>query len=129
MRTAYFSALTLGVWLCATSTLALAQDPHQLHIDDTGKVLAEHQQHHAKRGDKISWVRHTGAKKSWYVKFTGDSPCAEGKEFTAGSRAFCTVNAVCDKTGDPGCKSYRYQSATARRAKLNDPEIVIDPRN
>ena len=127
-RKAYFSALTLGVWLCATSTLALAQDPHQLHIDDTGKVLPEHQQHHAKKGDKITWVRHSGAKKTWYVKFNGDSPCAEGKEFSNRRKGACTVNAVCDKAGDAGCKSYHYQSATARQAQLNDPEIVIDPR-
>jgi hypothetical protein len=128
MRKVYCSAFFLGVWLCAAASLALAQDPHQLHIDDTGKVLAEHNQHHANRGDKISWVRQTGAKKSWYVKFTADSPCAEGKEFGTGRRASCTVNAVCDKAGDPGCKSYHYQSATARRSRMNDPEIVIEPR-
>lgn len=128
MRKAYFSALALGVWLCAASTLALAQDPHQLHIDDTGKVVPEHQQHRARPGDKISWVRRTGAKKSWYIRFPGDSPCAEGKEFRTGGRTSCTVNAVCNKAGDPGCKSYHYQSATARRRQMNDPEIVIEPR-
>jgi hypothetical protein len=125
MRKAYFSAVALGAWLCAASTLALAQDPHQLHIDDTGKVIPAHQQHHAKKGDKISWVRQSGAKKSWYVKFTGDSPCAEGKEFRSGRRTSCTVT-VCTTAGDPGCKSYHYQSATAPKAQLNDPEIVID---
>lgn len=129
MRKAYFSALTLGAWLCAASTLALAQDPHQLNIDDAGKVVPEHAQHRASKGDKISWVRQTGAKKTWYVKFTADSPCAEGKEFRAGRRTSCTVNAACDKAGDKGCKSYHYQSATARQAQLNDPEIVIQPRN
>lgn len=128
MRKALFSALALGAWLYSASSIALAQNPHQLHIDDTGKVLPEHQQHHAKRGDKISWVRHTGAKKTWYVKFTADSPCAEGKEFSTSGRKACTVNVVCDKAGDPGCKSYHYQSATARQAQLNDPEIVIEPK-
>jgi hypothetical protein len=127
MKKTYFSALTLGAWLCAASTLALAQDPHQLHIDDAGKVVPEHAQHHASKGDKISWVRQSGANKTWYVKFTGDSPCAEGKEFRAGRRTSCTVNAVCNKAGDKGCKSYHYQSATARQAQLNDPEIVIEP--
>ncbi len=126
MRKAFISALTLGTWLCAASSIALAQDPNQLHIDDTGKVLPEHQQHHARKGDKISWVRQSGAKKTWYVKFTGDSPCAEGKEF-GGKRHTCTVKAVCNKAGDAGCKSYHYQSATARQAQLNDPEIVLDP--
>jgi len=120
-----FMAFTVGAWLGATSCIALAQDPHQLRIDDTGKVVPEHQQHHAKKGDKISWVRQSGAKKTWYVKFTADSPCAEGKQFRNGRG--CTVKAVCNKAGDPGCKSYHYQSATARQAPLNDPEIVIDP--
>ena len=81
MRNAFFAAVTFGVWLLAVSAAALAQDPHQLHIDNTGKVLPQHQQHHARKGDKISWSRESGASKSWYVKFTGDSPCAEGKQF------------------------------------------------
>jgi hypothetical protein len=127
MRNAYFSALTLGTWLCAASSGALAQNPHQLRIDDTGKVVPEHQQHHAKKGDKISWVRQSDAKKPWYVKFTGDSPCVEGKEFGPKRHSSCTVKPVCNKAGDAGCKSYRYQSATARQAQLNDPEIVLDP--
>jgi hypothetical protein len=108
-------------------SLALAQSPHQLNIDDTGKVVPEHQQHHAKKGDKISWTRQSGAKKTWYVKFTADSPCAEGTEFGAKRHNTCTVKAVCNKAGDAGCKSYHYQSATARQAPLNDPEIVLDP--
>jgi hypothetical protein len=127
MRKAYFGALTFGVWLLAASGTALAQDPHQLHIDDTGKVLPEHQQHHAKKGDRISWTRNSGANKPWYVKFTGDSPCAEGKQFGPGRSGGCTIKAVCNKAGDAGCKSYHYQSATARRAQMNDPEIIIDP--
>jgi hypothetical protein len=126
MRKIHFTALTLAAWLCTASTLALAQNPHQLNIDDTGKVVPAHQQHHAKKGDKISWIRQSGAKKSWYVKFTGDSPCTVGKQFNSGRRTTCTVS-VCTKAGDPGCKSYHYQSATARQAQLNDPEIVIDP--
>jgi hypothetical protein len=128
MRKAYFAALTFGVWLLWASAPAVAQDPHQLQIDDTGKVLPEHQQHHAKKGDKISWTRQSGAAKTWYVKFTGASPCAEGKQFGSGRGGACTVKAVCNKAGDPGCKSYHYQSSTARKAQLYDPEIIIDPR-
>lgn len=127
MRKACLGALTFVLCAFATSAPALAQDPHQLHIDDSGKVLPQHQQHHAKKGDKISWTRDSGANKSWYVKFTGDSPCAEGKQFGSGRSGACTVKAVCNKAGDPGCKSYHYQSATARKAPLNDPEIIIDP--
>jgi hypothetical protein len=127
MRKAYVGALVIGAWLLAVSVPALAQDPHQLQIDDTGKVLPEHQQHHAKKGDKISWTRQSGSNKTWYVKFTGASPCAEGKQFSASGKGACTVKAVCNKAGDPGCKSYHYQSATARKAPLNDPEIIIDP--
>jgi hypothetical protein len=128
MKKALFAALAFGVWLFAGPFLALAQDPHQLHIDDGGKVLPEHQQHHATRGDRISWVRDKDVTKPWYVKFTKDSPCAEGKEFGTGHSGACTIKAVCDKAGDPGCKSYHYQSSTARRGQMNDPEIVIEPR-
>jgi hypothetical protein len=127
MTKVYFGAVTFGLLLSVTSGTALAQDPHQLQIDDTGKVIPAHQQHHAKKGDKISWTRESGANKTWYVRFTGDSPCAEGKQFGSGRSGACTVKSVCNKAGDPGCKSYHYQSATARRAQLNDPEIIIDP--
>jgi hypothetical protein len=127
MTKAYAGALAFGMWMFAASLPAIAQDPHQLHIDDTGKVLPEHRQHHAKKGDKISWTRDSGANKTWYVKFTGASPCAEGKQFVSGRSGGCTVKAVCNKAGDPGCKSYHYQSSTARKAPLNDPEIIIDP--
>lgn len=127
MSKAYLGAIILGLSLILMSPPAVAQNPHQLQIDDGGKVIPEHQQHHAKKGDKISWTRQSGANKSWYVKFTGDSPCAEGKQFGSGRSGSCTVKAVCNKAGDPGCKSYHYQSATARRAQLNDPEIIIDP--
>jgi hypothetical protein len=121
-----FAALTFGFYLVTACSVALAQDPHQLQIDDNGRVLPEHQQHHAKKGNKISWVRQTGAAKSWYVKFTGESPCMEGKTI-AGVRGACTVKAICNKSGDPGCKSYHYQSAIARKSPMNDPEIIIDP--
>ena len=124
MRKAHCNALVFSLF--AASTLALAQGPHQLLVDDNGQVVPEHRQHHAKKGDKISWSRQTGAKKTWYVKFTGDSPCAEGKELGTGRRITCTVNARCDKAGDPGCKSYHYQSATTRGGSMNDPEIIID---
>jgi len=127
MSKPYYGALAFAAWIFSVSTLAFAQDPHQLHIDDTGKVLPQHQQHHAKKGDKISWTRDSGANKSWYVKFTGVSPCAEGKQFGSERGGSCTVKAVCNKAGDPGCKSYHYQSATARKAPVNDPEIIIDP--
>ncbi len=126
MPKAHLGAFVLGLCLVAVSTPAQAQDPHQLAIDDNGKVLPEHQQHHAKKGDKVSWVRRSDRTKGWYVKFTGDSPCAEGKELGTGRRATCTVNVSCTNAGDRGCKSYHYQSATARGGQMYDPELVID---
>ncbi|MBV9768390.1 MAG: hypothetical protein JOZ32_02360 [Bryobacterales bacterium] len=127
MRNAYSGAIIFGVWLFVSSTLTFAQSPQQLQIDDTGKVIPAHQQHHGKKGDKISWTRQSGAGKSWYVRFTAASPCAEGKQFAMGRGGTCTVNVVCNKAGDPGCKSYHYRSSTMRGGRMNDPEIIIDP--
>jgi hypothetical protein len=127
MKNFYLGAFAVGICLLTPSAPALAQDPHHLLIDDTGKVVTEHQQHRAKKGDKISWARQSDSTKPWYVKFTGASPCAEGKQFGSGRSGVCTVKAVCNKAGDAGCKSYHYQSATARGAQLNDPEIIIEP--
>jgi hypothetical protein len=125
-KTAHLGAVTIGLWLFAVSTLAIPLNPHQLQIDDTGKVLPQFRQHHAKTGNKISWTRQNGAG-SWFVRFPGDSPCAEGKEFGDRHILVCTVSAVCSKAGDPACKAYHYRSATERGGQMNDPEIIVQP--
>jgi hypothetical protein len=125
MRRAYFGGLT-ALLLFSTSS-AYAQKSTQLHIDDGGRVLAKHEHHHTKFGRKITWMRHTGSAKPWFVKFTGDSPCAEGKEFGPGLARTCTINASCRKKGDPGCKAYPYQSATSSTSEPHDPEVIVDP--
>jgi hypothetical protein len=97
-----------------------------VQIDDTGTVIAAHQQRHVKNGQILRWRRtNTG---SWYVVFR-DSPCQNGtKEFgTVGGRpTICTITVECSKAGDPGCKSYHYSSATNPRATMHDPEIIVD---
>ncbi len=121
--------LSLGA--LAFALCAFAQDPHQLHIDDSGKVLPQHQQHHAKKGDKISWTRDSGANKSWYVKFTGGSPCTEGKRFGSGRGGACTVKAVCKPSpSDPGRPSANRDLPKRHgpeSAPLNDPETYHRP--
>jgi hypothetical protein len=126
-RKVYLGAATIGLWLFAVSTLAVPLNPHQLQIDDTGKVLPKFRQHRAKTGDKISWVRQTGSAGSWFVRFTSDSPCAEGREFGDRRILVCTVSAVCNKADEPACKSYHYRSATERGGQMNDPEIIVEP--
>ena len=123
----YLSRLALGVTLL-WSPLAFAQQMHTLHIDDQGKVLKKHQEHHVKSGNKVTWMRHSGAAKAWFVKFD-ESPCAEGSEFGSDRAKTCTINVVCEKNGDPGCKSYAYKSATGAAAAMNDPHVVVDPKS
>ena len=43
MKTAYFGVLAFALWMFAVCKPAFAQDPNQIHIDDSGKVLPEHQ--------------------------------------------------------------------------------------
>jgi hypothetical protein len=127
----YLSRVSLGVtllWSTLWSTQAFAQQLHKLHIDDTGKVLKQHQEHHVKAGHKVTWLRHTGGAKPWYVKFD-ESPCAEGKEFGSDRGKTCTINVACQAKGDPGCKSYSYSSATGATAAMQDPHVVVDPRS
>jgi hypothetical protein len=127
----YLSRVSLGVtllWSTLWSTQASAQQLHKLHIDDTGKVLQQHQEHHVKAGHKVTWLRHTGGAKPWYVKFD-DSPCAEGKEFGSDRGKTCTINVACQATGDLGCKSYSYSSATGATAAMQDPHVVVDPKS
>ncbi len=121
----YLSRLVLGTAL-VWSSQAFAQQLHELHIDDTGQVIKKHQTHHVKAGHKVTWLRHTGAGKPWYVKFD-ESPCAEGKEFGSDRGKTCTINVACHAKGDAGCKGYSYSSATGASASLSDPTVVVDP--
>jgi hypothetical protein len=122
---AYLRSLGLGS-LLLWSGHAWAAQQHKLHIDDTGAVIKAHQEHHAKVGNTITWVRHTGAGKPWYVKFD-ESPCAEGSEFGSDRAKSCTVKVACHAAGDKGCKAYSYHSATGAGATLTDPTVIIDP--
>jgi hypothetical protein len=117
-----FALPALLLW----STQAFGQQVHQVHIDDTGKVLKKHQTIHVKEGHKVTWVRHTGAAKPWYAKFD-DSPCAEGKEFGSDRAKSCTIKVACHAKGDAGCRAYSYNSSTGATASLQDPTVVVDP--
>jgi hypothetical protein len=125
MKQDYFSGLGLAALMLLGSSLAYSQT--RLHVDDDGKMIAAHQSHHTKSGKKVAWVRHTGSSKPWFVKFTADSPCKEGKEFGSDRAKTCTINVVCKAAGDPGCKSYQYESSTSPNVAAHDPEIIVDP--
>ena len=118
-----FSVFVVTILLLLVSNAAYGQ-PAQLGIDDNGQVVAQHQHHHARNGDKITWVRTSGSGKPWAVVFSA-SPCAEGGSFGPGRT--CTVKVACNKAGDAACKAYPYQSSLGGRAALYDPDIIIDP--
>jgi hypothetical protein len=97
-----------------------------IQIDDTGAVIPQHQERHVKNGQVVRWRRTSTG--SWFVIFR-DSPCENGEERfgTADGRPqTCTISVECSRPGDPGCKSYRYSSATSANATMHDPEIVVD---
>jgi len=121
----YFNGLGLAALLLSGSSLAYSQS--KLHVDDDGKMIAAHEKHHTKAGRKVTWQRHSNASKPWFVTFTGDSPCAEGKEFGSDRAKTCTINVACRAAGNPGCKSYAYKSATGPNDPQHDPEIIVDP--
>ena len=117
----YWGSVTV---LVLASTAVCGQQA-QLQIDDTGQVIANHQQHRAKNGDKITWQRKKGASKSWYVRFA-ESPCGEGSEFRSDGQAkTCTISVACNETDQSGCKSYNYSSATSPNSDLHDPVIIV----
>lgn len=124
MKRCFYRLSLSAVLLCACQ--AFSQQQHQLHIDDTGQVIKKHQTRHVKNGQKVTWLRHTGAAKPWYVKFD-ESPCAEGKEFGSDRSKTCTIQVACRAKGDAGCKSYAYNSATGATASMQDPHVVVDP--
>jgi hypothetical protein len=126
MKQDYLSSLGLAALLLLGSSVAYSQTP-KLHVDDDGKMIPGHESHHTKAGRKVAWVRHSGSSKPWFVKFTSDSPCKEGTTFGSAGAKTCTINAACKASGDAGCKSYKYSSATGPNGPMNDPEIIVDP--
>lgn len=124
MKPALYRFALPALLLC--STQAFGQPVHQVHIDDTGKVLKKHQTIHVKEGHQVTWVRHTGAAKPWYAKFD-DSPCAEGKEFGSDRAKSCTIKVACHAKGDAGCRAYPYNTSTGATASMQDPTVVVDP--
>ena len=122
IRVSAVAAIAVVVGGLATSQPA----PLDVLIDDTGAVIAQHQERHVKNGQVLRWRRTSTG--SWYVNFR-DSPCQDGiKELgsAGGRQQTCTVTVECDKAGDPGCKIYHYSSATSPNATMHDPDIVVD---
>ena len=97
-----------------------------MHIDDTGKVMKQHQTIHVKVGHKVTWVRQTGAAKSWYAKFD-DSPCGEGKEFGSDRTKTCTIKVGLPCQGRRRVPSVHLQQCDWRECVLADPTVVVDP--
>jgi len=116
----------LATFLFFAASAFAQSTKHTVHVDDTGTVIKKHQAIHVKNGHQVTWVRHTGAAKPWYVKFD-ESPCAEGGEFGSDRTKSCTVKVACHAQGDAGCKAYSYRSATGATASAHDPTVVVDP--
>lgn len=116
--------LTVAVLLLIGAVLLYAANA-TLRIDDKGSVIAPDQHRHAKVKDTITWVRQSGAAKSWFVNFP-KSPCAEGAQFGSDRGKTCTINVTCPAKGDPAC-TFPYQSSTGPTAAQNDPDIIVDP--
>ena len=119
-----WNTAAVGVLLGGLATSQSA--PVDVLIDDTGAVIAQHQERHVKNGQVLRWRRTSAG--SWYVNFR-DSPCQDGiREFgsTGGRQQTCTITVECSNAGDPGCRSYHYASATSGNATMHDPEIVVD---
>src|SRR5712692_8673383 len=110
MKQDYFSSLGLAALMLLSSSVAYSQTK-QVHVGDDGAIIPAEQSVHIKAGQKATWVRSTGSGKPWFVKFAGDTPCAEGATLGSSRKKTCTINAVCKAAGDAGCKSYKYSSA------------------
>lgn len=110
-----FAALLLG-------GSAYSQAVKTVLIQNSGVVHSGHETAHARKGDTVRWDLDTGAA-SWYVVFTGASPCdGGGKEFgsEAGLAKTCSV-----QNAAPG--TYKYSSSDRRAGTKHDPVVIVDP--
>jgi hypothetical protein len=102
--------------------LASSQTPTVVLIQGNGIVHPGHETAHAKKGNTVRWGLDTGAR-SWYVIFTGSSPCDGGvKEFGSetGLAKTCSLqNAI------PG--TYKYSTSDRQAGTKHDPVVIIDP--
>ena len=101
---------------------AYSQAVRTVLIQNSGVVHSGHESIHGKKGDTVRWDLDTGAR-SWYVIFTGASPCDGGvKEFGTepGLPNTCSL-----KNAAPG--TYKYSSSDRRAGSKHDPVVIIDP--
>jgi hypothetical protein len=108
------AALLLGA-------LAYGQPPNPIIIESTGVIHSGHEMVHAKNTQTLRWGLGKGAT-SWYVIFTGTSPCANGvKELgsAAGLAKTCSVQKAPAGT-------YKYSTSDRRGGTIHDPVIIVD---
>ena len=101
--------------------LAYSQSINPVRIQRTGIVRQGHEHVHARNGQTVNWDVDTGAT-SWYVIFTGPTPCAGGvREFGTerGLPRSCRV-----QNATPG--TYKYSSSDTRAGQKHDPDVIID---
>jgi hypothetical protein len=90
-------------------------------IQSSGVVHVGHEVIHKKSGQMVRWGLDTGAK-SWYVIFTGPTPCARGvKEFgtEAGLPRTCSL-----RNAKPG--TYKYSTSDRKAGQQHDPNVIVD---
>jgi hypothetical protein len=99
--------------------LAYSQNQVQVQIDANGVVIPAHQVIHIRNAQVVAWGPVTQGG-TWFVRFVGRAPCAEGAAFGHDQRLrICTIN------GSPG--TYRYGSGrNANQRQLADPVIIVD---
>jgi hypothetical protein len=111
---AMLAALLLG-------GLAYSQSVNPVRIQGNGVVRAGHEVVHARNGQTVRWDLDQGAR-SWYVIFTGASPCAGGAMelgSEAGLPKTCSL-----QNAKPG--TYKYSTSDRRAGTMHDPTVIVD---
>jgi len=111
-----------AVWTAALllGGLAYSQTADVL-VQRSGVVHVGHEAIHKRNGQMVRWDVDQGAT-SWYVIFTGATPCAGGvKEFgtEAGLPRTCSL-----QNAPPG--TYKYSTSDRRAGTKHDPVVIVD---
>jgi hypothetical protein len=115
------AALGVAVAALVPGDLAHGQTANPVLIQSSGAVHVGHEVVHANNGQTVRWDLDRGAT-SWYVIFTGPSPCAGGvKEFgtEAGMARSCSL-----RNAKPG--AYKYSTSDRRAGTKHDPTVIVD---
>jgi len=102
--------------------LAYSQSIKPVRIQKTGAVRPGHEHVHANNGQTVTWDLDVDGAKSWYVFFTGPTPCVGGAREFGSERGLPKSCVIRNAKRD----TYKYSTSDKKAGTKHDPDVIVD---